>query len=58
MLLNVNPIFNSNLLFPEANAADEKKTLQIKQDSDQDVKDEEPEQEIGPFKALGGSDET
>ena len=58
MLLNVNPIFNSNLLFPEANAADDEENLADVQDFDQDVKDEEPEQEIGSFEALGGSDET
>ena len=59
MLLNVNPIFNSNLIFPEANAADDEENVADIQDSDQgDVKDEEPEQEIGSFEALGGSDET
>ena len=58
MLLNVNPMFNSNLLFPGANAADDEENLADVQDSDQDVKDEEPEQEIGSFEALGGSDET
>ena len=59
MLLNVNPIFNSNLLFPGANAADDEENLSDEQDSDQeDVKDEQPEQEIGSFEALGGSDET
>ena len=35
MLLNVNPIFNSNLLFPEANAADDEENLADVQDSDQ-----------------------
>jgi hypothetical protein len=59
MLLNVNPIFNSNLIFSEANAADDEENVADIQDSDQgDVKDEESEGEIGSFEALGAIYET
>ncbi|MGZ5490252.1 MAG: hypothetical protein ACXW2E_08025, partial [Nitrososphaeraceae archaeon] len=58
MLLNVNPIFNSNLLFKLANAADDEENVaDLQEPEQQDVKDEEPEQEIGSFEALGGNDD-
>ena len=37
MLLNVNPMFNSNLLFPGANAADDEENLADVQDSAQEM---------------------
>ena len=47
MLFNVNPIFNSNLLFKLANAADDEENVADVQESDQTS-----------FEDLGGSDGT